>query len=182
WGTALAKLLHESGHTISLWGHNREVLAEIQRTRRNERYLPGIPLPEGWNFEPDAREAIRESELVVVAVPSNSLRDVTQALADFRGIAVTVTKGIEYGTCLTMTEVLQANAPHARVAALSGPTLALEVARGIPAAIVAASADSETAKTIQTAFHRPTFRVYTSSDIKGVELGGALKNVIAIAA
>ncbi len=130
----------------------------------------------------ESAAAIRGAEIVVVAVPSKALREVTRVLADFRGIVVSVTKGIEHDTCMTMAEVLRQNAPHARIAALSGPTLALEVARGIPAAIVCASIDLETAKTVQESFHRPSFRVYTSPDVIGVELGGALKNVIAIGA
>src|SRR5262249_5819731 len=109
-------------------------------------------------------------------------RDVTCSLADYRGILVSVTKGIEYGTGLTMCGVLQAVAPQAISVALSGPTLALEVARGIPTAVVAASLSLSAAEVVQHLFHRQTFRVYTSPDRLGVELGGALKNVIAIAA
>jgi glycerol-3-phosphate dehydrogenase (NAD(P)+) len=117
-----------------------------------------------------------------VAVPSKAFRQVTQQIAGFSGILVSVTKGIECDTGLTMSGVAQTNAPTARVAALSGPTLALEVARGIPSAIVAASHDLAAAQTVQQLFHRPAFRVYTSADLLGVELGGALKNVIAIGA
>jgi glycerol-3-phosphate dehydrogenase (NAD(P)+) len=120
--------------------------------------------------------------LIVVAVPSKAFREVTKVLADFSGIGVSVTKGIEYQTGLTMCGVLAQSAPRSQIAALSGPTLALEVARGIPTAIVAASEDPTTAAVVQKLFHRATFRVYTSSDLLGVELGGALKNVVAIAA
>ena len=123
-----------------------------------------------------------QSECVVVAVPSKFLREVTARLPRFRGIAVSVTKGIEDQTGLTMSGILRETMPESTAAALSGPSFALEVARGIPGAIVAAHPDPRIAKTIQLLFHRPTFRVYTTSDVLGVELGGALKNVVAIAA
>ena len=182
WGTALGKLLHEGQHNVTLWGHNPQHLDQIRRAGRNEPYLPGTALPHDWRLETDPTKAVHDSECVVVAVPSKAFREVTRCLANYTGIVVSVTKGIEHGTGLTMCGILRQNAPQARVAALSGPTLALEVARGIPTAIVAASADIQTAPQVQHLFHRPTFRVYTSTDLLGVELGGALKNVIAIAA
>jgi len=182
WGTALAKLLHESQHSVTLWGHDPRHVEQIRRTGRNEPYLPEVALPRDWRLETDPTKAAHESEFVVVAVPSKSFREVTRCLANYTGIVVSVTKGIEYDTGLTMCGVLRQNAPRARIAALSGPTLAPEVARGIPTAIVAASADIQTGPWVQELFHRPAFRVYTSTDLLGVELGGALKNVIAIAA
>jgi glycerol-3-phosphate dehydrogenase (NAD(P)+) len=182
WGTALGKLLYEGQHNITLWGHNPQHLDQIRRTGQNEPYLPGIAFPRDWRLETDPTKAVHDSECVVVAVPSKAFREVTRCLANYTGIVVSVTKGIEHGTGLTMCGILRENAPRACVAALSGPTLALEVARGIPTAIVAASADIQTAPKVQQLFHRPTFRVYTSTDLLGVELGGALKNVIAIAA
>jgi glycerol-3-phosphate dehydrogenase (NAD(P)+) len=118
----------------------------------------------------------------VVAVPSQPFREVTRRLRDFAGTIVSVTKGIEYDTGLTMCGVLEQTAPRATCAALSGPSFAIEVARDIPTAIVAASRDPAAASLVQTLFSRPSFRVYTSADVLGVELGGALKNVIAIAA
>jgi glycerol-3-phosphate dehydrogenase (NAD(P)+) len=182
WGTALAKLLAEGGHAVTAWDHFPETLVGIRATGRNDRYLPGIALPPALATEPDIRRAIVGADLVVVASVSKAFRAVTQPLSEFAGIVVSVTKGIEFETGLTMSGVLQANAPRARVAALSGPTLAMEVARGVPTAVVAASADAEVAAAVQALFHRPAFRAYTSRDIHGVELGGALKNVIAIAA
>jgi len=182
WGTALSKLLVEGGHAVTLWGHDATHLDDLRRTGCNGRYLPGIELPRALNLENNVAKACTGADWIVVAVPSKAFREVTAALRDFTGIAVSVTKGIEYETGLTMCGVLRATAPKARLAALSGPTLALEVARGIPAAIVAASADNATAQEVQSAFHRPSFRVYTSTDLSGVELGGALKNVIAIGA
>jgi glycerol-3-phosphate dehydrogenase (NAD(P)+) len=182
WGTALAKLLREAGHEVTLWAHDPAHLAALRETGVNERHLPGVRLPGGLRYAEDAAQAVRGAGEVIVAVPSRAFRPVAATLAEFRGVAVTVTKGIEHDTGLTMTGVLRACAPRARVAALSGPSLALEVARGIPTAIVAASADAATATLVQHLFHRPAFRVYTSTDLLGVELGGALKNVIAIAA
>ncbi|HKS37944.1 MAG TPA: NAD(P)H-dependent glycerol-3-phosphate dehydrogenase [Verrucomicrobiae bacterium] len=182
WGTALAKLLHEERNPVSLWGHDPQHLSEVRRAGRNERYLPGIELPRDWRLETDPTKAVDDSQCVIVAVPSKVFREVTRCLGTYDGIVVSVTKGIECDTGLTMCGILRENAPRARVAALSGPTLALEVARGIPTAIVAASDNVATAQTVQELFHRPTFRAYTSLDLLGVELAGALKNVIAIAA
>ena len=182
WGTALARLLSQSGNAVTLWGHDAEQLEVLRKTGRNQRYLPGIDLPRDWTLQPDLPCAVRDSDCVVVAVPSKAMRRVTQDLGGYHGLLVSVTKGIEFDTGLTMCGVLQENAPLARVAALSGPSLALEVARGIPAAVVAASGDATAAQAVQQLFHRPTFRVYTTSDVRGVELGGALKNVVAIAA
>ena len=147
WGTALGKLLHESEHNITLWGHNPQHVEQIRRTGRNEPYLPGIELPRDWRLETDPTKAVHDSECVVVAVPSKAFREVTRCLANFDGLAVSVTKGIEHGTGLTMSGILRQTAPK-----------------------------------VQELFHRPAFRVYTSTDLLGVELGGALKNVIAIAA
>ena len=182
WGTALAQLLGDGKNDVTLWGHNANHLGDLQKTGRNDRYLPGIELSRDLKFETDLARAVSGPELVVVAVPSSAFRHISQSLADFSGIAVSVTKGIEHETGLTMCGVLAQAAPNAKPAALSGPSLAFEVARGIPTAIVAASADPATAGAVQKLFHRPAFRVYTSNDLTGVEFGGALKNVIAIAA
>ena len=182
WGTALARLLCDGNNSVTLWGHNAEHLDHLRRTQQNERYLPGIKLPDDLKLETELWRAVDEAELIVVAVPSKAFRAVTESLKDFSGIAVSVTKGIEHQSGLTMCGVLAENSPQAKFAALSGPSLALEVARGVPTAIVAASNDAATAAAVQKLFHRPTFRVYTSTDLDGVELGGALKNVIAIAA
>lgn len=181
WGTALATLLQRGGHAVTIWGHDPAHL-EAMRSGSNERYLPGIPLPTDWQLQPDLAAATRNAESIVVAVPSKAFREVTANLGNFSGTLISVTKGIEHQTGLTMCGILAANAPKAKLAALSGPSLALEVARGIPTAIVAASEDAAVATTVQKLFHRPTFRVYTSTDLNGVELGGALKNIIAIAA
>jgi len=182
WGTALAKLLVEGGHGVTLWARHPERVATIATGGINEVYLPGIRLPGLGEVESQIDRAIAGAECVVVAVPSKAFREVTSALAGYTGILVSVTKGIEYDTGLTMCGVLGQTAPRAARVALSGPTLAMEVARGIPTAIVAAGQDPDAAQTVQQLFHRPYFRVYRSADPVGVEFGGALKNVVAIAA
>jgi len=182
WGTALARLLHQCKHRVTLWGHDAAHVEEIRRTNRNERLLPGIELPRDWTLETDTARAVEKAECVVVAVPSKGFREVTARLKHFSGTIVSVTKGVEYDTGLTMCGILAETASKAKCAALSGPTFAIEVARGIPTAIVAASKDLVAAAEVQKLFSCPTFRVYTSTDVLGVELGGALKNVIAIAA
>src|SRR5579863_9152030 len=127
WGTALAKLLHQGGHTVTLWGHNPAGLEQIRQTGRNERYLPGIELPRDWKLETDVSRAVSGAEAVIVAVPSKALREATTPLAGFTGIAVSVTKGLEHETGLTMCGVLGDTAPKSKRVALSGPTFALEV-------------------------------------------------------
>jgi glycerol-3-phosphate dehydrogenase (NAD(P)+) len=182
WGTALARMLAAQKHGVTLWDFFPETVASIRKTGRNERYLPGIDLPAGLQAEADAAKAVENAELVVVASVSKGFRNATRCLGSFGGVVVSVTKGIEFETGNTMSDILEENAPKARIVAMSGPTLASEVAKGVPTAIVAASEDEAAAQTVQTLFHSPAFRVYTSTDVHGVELGGALKNVIAIGA
>jgi len=182
WGTALARMLAKRNHRVVLWDFFPETVEAIRKTGRNERYLPGIELPAGLQAEADANKAVADAELVVVASVSKAFRGVTKVLGDFNGIVVSVAKGLEFETGDTMTDILKETTPRARIVAMSGPTLAMEVARGVPTAIVAASADAAAAQTVQVLFHSPAFRVYTSNDVHGVELGGALKNVIAIGA
>lgn len=182
WGTSLAAMLAGDGHTITLWDAFPEHLHQIQTTARNDKFLPGIPLPATLRLEPSLLRAAAQPEALIVAVPSHVFRDVVHPLGAYHGLVISVTKGIEYETGLTMSGILQECLPRASAVALSGPTLAMEVARGIPTAIVAASDHLEHAQLAQRLFHRPSFRVYTSRDVRGVELGGALKNVIAIGA
>ena len=181
WGTALAKLLHDGGHAVTLFDANVAQLEEL-RAGHNERFLPGVNLPRDWAVEADWGRAVAGREALVFAVPSLVFREVASRLDCHPGILVSVTKGIEYDTGLTMSRILREHAPDNPIAALSGPSFALEVARGIPTAIVCASEDAPTAQAVQMLFHRPAFRVYRSADLLGVELGGALKNIIAIAA
>jgi glycerol-3-phosphate dehydrogenase (NAD(P)+) len=182
WGTALTKLLLDGRHELTLWDWDEPNLRRVAETGRNEKYLPGFDLGTGFRVVSDPGEAAVEGEVLLLATRSSALREVSSRLSRFAGIVVSVTKGIEFETGLTMSGVLRETVPAGRVVALSGPTLALEVARGIPTAAVAGSAEAEAARVVQELLHRPTFRVYTSLDILGVELGGALKNVIAIAA
>jgi glycerol-3-phosphate dehydrogenase (NAD(P)+) len=182
YGTALALVLGENNNDVTLWGHNPAHLSEIAEHRENRRHVPGVPLPESLKLEPDLDAAVGRADALVVALPSRAFRTVTARLGRFTGPIVTTTKGIEDVTGLTMSGIIREAAPGAPVAALSGPSLAAEVARGAPTAVVAASTDEALAREVQRWFNRPCFRVYTSPDILGVELGGALKNVIAIAA
>ena len=182
WGTALALVLARNKHAVRLWTHRAEQADELRGKRTNERYLPEMTLPEGWEIFTNIQEAVKGADAVIAAVPSKAFREVVSRIAEVRCPIVSVTKGIEYETGMTMTRVLESCVPSAPRAALSGPTLALEVAKGFPGAIVAASEQPAVAEHVQALFHRPEFRVYTSTDLIGVELGGALKNVIAIAA
>lgn len=185
-GTALAVHLSGVGHAVRLWARDAALAAEIQRTRRNETYLPGIDLPAGVTVTCDLATALDRAEFVVTAVPSHGLRAVmTGARAHLPpdAIVVSTTKGLEEGTLLRMSQLLsEVLGPAVRVAVLSGPSFALEVARGLPTALVVASEDFRAVETVQHEFRGPYLRLYGSGDVVGVELGGALKNVIAIAA
>jgi glycerol-3-phosphate dehydrogenase (NAD(P)+) len=181
WGTALAKILQENGNSVTLWDKNAGSLAEIQKGR-NKLYLPDVPLPTDWKTQTDFKSAVGGAECVVLAIPSQVFRDVAGRLQGHPGIFVSVTKGIEFETGDTMSRILREQTPADRVVALSGPSFAREVALGIPTTVVCACESDGTAKTVQGLFHRPEFRIYRSTDILGVEYGGALKNVIAIAA
>ncbi len=182
WGTALALVLHHNRHGVTLWGHDPERLRRIAETGRNDPALPGIDIPRDWRLEPDLHASVAGADLVLIAVPSRAFRGVASRVTHLRCPVVTATKGIEDATGLTMGGVLAELLPHGAPTALSGPSFAIEVARGAPTAVVAASTDAATAEFVQTVFHRPEFRVYRSTDRLGVEFGGALKNVIAIAA
>ena len=131
WGTALAKIAHERGHAVTLWGRT-ERLDAIAAANENSQYLPGIALPTDWTLEPNLPTALSSAEGVILAVPSSSFSKITGQLGAFGGIAVSVTKGIEHETGRTMAGLIEADAPNAKPVALSGPSLAAEVARGIP--------------------------------------------------
>ena len=181
WGSALAKIASENAHAVALWGHEAEHLKALAESRMNPA-LPGVTLPKEIECEPDFSKVIRGAECLVIAIPSKAFRAVAKNLATYRGIIASATKGIEFDSGLTMCGILREVASEATAVALSGPTFALEVALNIPTAIVAASNEASAAQSVQQAFHRPWFRVYTSNDPLGVEFGGALKNVVAIAA
>lgn len=188
WGTALAKLLADKGYATKLWGRRADLVEAVRTTKRNERYLPGIDLPENLEATASLEEALYGAELVVVVVPSHGLRELVREAKPFlpaSGPIVTATKGIENGTLMLMTDVLADElgaASTGRLCALGGPSFAREVALSMPSAVCIASAVGATAVEAQTLFATDRFRVYTTDDVVGVELGGALKNVIAIAA
>ncbi len=185
WGTALVVLLHGNGHRVTLWGRLPEEVEPILAIRENRLFLPGVPVPSAILVTLDTAAALREAELVVLAVPSHGMRSICQQLRDFlpaTAALVHVAKGIENETGARMSEVIAAELPQNRVVVLSGPSHAEEVGRGIPTAVVVASRDTGAATLTQRAFMNERFRVYTHDDVVGVELGGALKNVIAIAA
>jgi glycerol-3-phosphate dehydrogenase (NAD(P)+) len=181
WGTALGKILHENGNAVTFWDKDGNLLQQVQRGK-NEKYLSDIALPTEWKTQADFKTAIGGAECVVLAVPSQAFREVAVQLKGHPPIFVSVTKGIEFETGDTMSRILRALAPADRVVALSGPSFAREVALGIPTTVVCACESDGTAKTVQGLFHRPEFRIYRSTDILGVEYGGALKNVIAVGA
>jgi len=184
WGTAIGLLLHSYGHAVTLWGPFEEYLEEIRSGRENTRFLPGIRLPETLRWTADPAEAVAGAEVVVLVSPSKFYADVC---AKFKGVippgalVVSLTKGLCETTHCRMSELAQEILGLDAIAVLSGPSHAEEVARGIPTAVVAASEDEALAKRVQQLFSGPLFRVYTSTDPLGVEIGGAVKNVVAIA-
>jgi glycerol-3-phosphate dehydrogenase (NAD(P)+) len=184
WGTALAAHGVRAGHEVQLVLRDATVEEAIRARRENPRYLPGVKLPGGLVPTSDDT-ALCDAEVVFLVVPSEFFRDVARRVAPRLApgsILVTATKGIENGTLRRMSVVLAEEGPGHPVVALSGPSFAREVAEGKPAALVVASAERASAEAVQKAFSTRTFRLYTSDDVVGVELGGALKNVIAIAA
>lgn len=179
-GIALARVLALNGHEVLLWARDEAKREELRTKRHSSAYLPEVILPERVEL-PDAPAA--DVEMTIIAAPSHALRQVITPLPIAPGaIVVSVTKGIEQHTLLRMSDVIIETFPQSRVVALSGPSHAEEVAKDKPASLVAASASMSAAKAVQDAFRGPSMRVYTSDDIIGVELGGALKNIIAIAA
>jgi glycerol-3-phosphate dehydrogenase (NAD(P)+) len=191
WGTGLAIVLGRKGaHQVRLWAHEKEVRESIDKRRVNELFLPEEPIPDAVVPTNDWAEAIQDAEIVVNAVPSHHCRAMFGKMHDHlkpEMLLVSATKGLENGTHMRMTEVITQVVKTAmgftpRVGALSGPSFAKEVARGDPTAITIASHDTELTVTVQREFSDPRFRLYTNDDVIGVELGGALKNVIAIAA
>jgi glycerol-3-phosphate dehydrogenase (NAD(P)+) len=188
WGTALAKLLCEKGHEVTLWCHGEQSCREIQQNKENSSYLPGIFLPATLKATRSIKEASSGKEILVCAVPSHAVREVMAGAASSASpgaIVVCGTKGLEEASLKTMDEVLKETfgvSRRERLGFLSGPTFALEVARGLPAAITVAAFQEEIGKEIQEMLSTPYLRVYTSKDVVGVQIGGAVKNVIAIAA
>lgn len=183
WGTALAVHLARSGTAVRMWAREAEVVAGITASRRNPYYLPEVTLPDGVEVTPVLAEAVAAASLVIVAVPSEFVATtVREAPAPGPGVPVlSATKGLDPERHLRMSEVLEAAWPGRAVAVLSGPTFAGEVARGAPTACVVASRDPALARDLQRRLATPAFRLYTNRDVVGVEVGGAVKNVMAIA-
>lgn len=191
WGTALSIVAGRSGnHRVRLWAHEKEVRESIEARHVNDLFLPGQAIPESVHVSNDLAEALRGAEIVVSVMPSNHCRRLFESMRPFlrpEMLFVSATKGLEDGSLSRMTEVitqvLGADRNFAlRIGAMSGPSFAKEVARGDPTAITIASSDMELSQTVQQALSDPRFRLYTNQDVVGVELGGSLKNVIAIAA
>lgn len=185
WGTALAILLNENGNEVTLWVHRESEAQKIRSTREHASKLPGIQIPEEIAVTSDLREASAGREVLVLVVPSACVRETAKRLSGITApgtIIVSASKGIEESTLETMTDIVEELIPQAQAAVLSGPSHAEEVARGLPTTCVIGARTQETAKFLQRLFVSPCFRVYISSDILGIELGGALKNVIALAA
>ncbi len=188
WGTALAKLLADKESDVALWARRPELAAALETSHENARYLPGVTLPRTIAATHDLAGALRGAKLVVFVVPSHATREVARAAAPHIAAGVPVvsaTKGIENESLMFMDEILaQELAPHSRpqLAFLSGPSFAKELAAGLPTAVVVAAHQSDVAAHVMHLFHTPFLRTYASDDVAGVECGGALKNVIAIAA
>ena len=185
WGTALANLLAANGWRVRLWARNPALADAMRRERRNPRYLAEFPLADGVEPTSDLAEAVSGAAIVVASTPSHAVREVMGAAAphlEAGAIVVSTSKGVENDSLKRMTEVLaEVLGEDRRLAVLSGPSFAVEVSRGVPTAVTVASRDGAVAEAARDAFAAPRFRVYTSTDVIGVELGGAVKNVIAIA-
>ena len=185
WGTALASLLCKNGHEVTLWSIVEAEVEMLREKREHVDKLPGVKLSESMEITTDLQKAVRGAELMVLAVPSPLTRSTARKMAPLveKGqLIVNVAKGIEESTLMTLTDIIEEEIPGCRAAVLSGPSHAEEVGRGLPTTVVAGARDRETAEFIQNIFMNQVFRVYTSPDMLGIELGGALKNVIALAA
>jgi glycerol-3-phosphate dehydrogenase (NAD(P)+) len=188
WGTALSIILAKAGHAVRLWVYEAELVSEINQDRRNSLYLPEFSIPDGVQASGSLEFCLEQAEILLSVIPSPHCRNVYQAMLPYLNpdvIFVSATKGIENQSLQRMSEVIREVVSPAfspKIAVISGPSFAKEVAKGDPTAIVVASQDKETAELVQSEFSGPSLRLYTNPDVVGVELGGAVKNVIAIAA
>jgi glycerol-3-phosphate dehydrogenase (NAD(P)+) len=188
WGTALAATLAKTSHAVALWAYEPEVVESIRTQHENAPFMPGMRLPESIAATNDLGEALEKAEIVLTAMPSHVCRSLYESMFEYlrpEMIFVSATKGIETDGLMRMSEVIQGVVGQRfapRLCALSGPSFAKEVVRGDPTAVVVASRDREVAHLIQREFSSQTLRIYTSTDVVGVEIGGAVKNIIAIAA
>ncbi len=185
WGTALSLLLCKNGHEVTLWSALEDEVRMLCEKREHESKLPGVRLPEDMKITADLEDSLQDPDVAVLAVPSSFTRSTAHRMAPFvkKGqIIVNVAKGVEEHTLMTLSEIISEEIPQADVCVLSGPSHAEEVGKGLPTTCVVSAEKRETAEYLQGIFMSPVFRVYTTPDILGVELGGALKNVIALAA
>lgn len=185
WGTALSLVLHKNGHDVTVWSVLEDEIRMLEEKREHVDKLPGVKLPEGISFTTDLKGSIEGRDMLILAVPSPFTRSTSAKMREFveeGQLIVNVAKGIEEATLMTLTDIIQEEIPQARVAVLSGPSHAEEVGKGMPTTCVAGAHERKTAEYIQNVLMSDTFRVYTSPDVLGIELGGALKNVIALAA
>ena len=188
WGTALSKLLADKGYTLDLWVYEPEVKEQIETSRENKVFLPGFTLPDTIIPTTDLKTAVMDKDLILMVAPSHCTRDVATQMKPFvsaDSVIVTASKGIENKTHLVMTQILEEildHVPKENLAALSGPSFAKEVAAQVPTVVAAASTDRDVAEFVQKIFSCPTFRVYVNDDPMGTQIGGAMKNVLAIAA
>lgn len=185
WGSALALVLAKKGYEVIMWTLSKEQADKINKTKENIDYLPEILLPNNISVTTNIEEAVKDSKIIVLAVPSQAIRSISSQIKSFikdEQILVDVAKGLEKGSGLRLSEVCKQELPNNPYVALSGPSHAEEVAKDIPTTVVVASKDLKVAQIVQDIFMSPKFRVYTNPDIVGVELGGALKNIIAFGA
>ena len=187
WGIALAILLHENGHNLTIWSFDKKEVEELKETKQNKAKLPNILIPNDIEVTNDLKEAVSDKDILVLAVPSKAIRSVSKSLKNIikdNQIIVNVAKGLEEDTLKTMTDIIEEELKekNPQVAVLSGPSHAEEVGKGIPTTCVVSAHNKELTLYLQNIFMNPSFRVYTSPDMIGVEIGGALKNVIALAA
>lgn len=185
WGTALACLLHSNGHEVTIWSIIEEEVTMLRTKRQHESKLPGVILPEEIRITNDLEEAMADKDVLVLAVPSPFTRSTSHSMRPYLKegqIVVNVAKGVEEKTLYTLTDIVEEELPGVNAAVLSGPSHAEEVGKGLLTTCVVGAHDRETAEYLQNIFMNPVFRVYTSPDMLGIELGGALKNVIALAA
>ena len=185
WGTALALLLHKNGHQVTVWSISEEEVEMLSTKREHESKLPGVRIPDDMEFTSDLAKAVKDKDFIVMAVPSPFTRSTAKSMSPYipeGQIIVDVAKGIEEDTLMTLSQQIEQEIPQADVAVLSGPSHAEEVGRGIPTSVVIGAKTKKTAEYLQSMFMNEVFRVYTSPDILGMELGGSLKNVIALAA
>lgn len=185
WGTAVAVMLAKKGCNVKQWVRRQELCNSMKETKENLTYLPGVVLPNNIDISSDLEYCCKGSEILVIAAPSHAVREVVQSIkpyVDDSQLIVNLAKGIENESLMRMSQIIEEILPANKNAVLSGPCHAEEVARDIPTAIVASAREKQTAEYIQDVFMTPKFRVYTNPDIIGVELGGALKNIIALGA